>query len=62
MSKFGSDGYHGSGSHAVLLRNVATGRNRWTYAVYRTAVQIDRRNTFYTIVGNVLGEVGCCGF
>ena len=58
MSKFGSDGYHGSGSHAVLLRNVVTGRNRWTNAVYRTAVQIDRRNTFYTILGNVLGEVG----
>jgi hypothetical protein len=58
MSKFGSDGYHGSGSHAVLLRNVVTGRNRWIHAVYRTAVQIDRRNTFYSIVGNVLGQVG----
>ena len=58
MSKFGSDSYHGSGSHAVLLRNVATGRNRWTHAVYRTAIQIDRRNTFYTLIGNVLGEVG----
>jgi hypothetical protein len=26
--------------------------------VYRTAIQIDRRNTFYTLIGNVLGEVG----
>lgn len=58
MNKFGADSYHGSGSHAILLRNVVTGRNRWSHAVYRTAVQIDRRNTFYALIGNVLGEAG----
>lgn len=58
MSKFGADSYHGSGSHAVVLRNVITGRNRWTFATHRNAMQIDRRNLFFSIVGNVLGEVG----
>lgn len=58
MGKFGSDGYHGSGSHTVLLRNVVTGRNRWTNATDRIAVQIDRRNLYYALVGNVVGRVG----
>jgi hypothetical protein len=58
MGKFGVDSYHGSGSHTVLLRNVITGRNNWTYASNRIAVQIDRRNLYYSLIGNVLGEVG----
>jgi chitodextrinase len=58
MSKFGSDAYHGSGSHSMLLRNVITGRNRWEHATNRIAVQIDRKNTYYSIIGNVLGETG----
>jgi hypothetical protein len=58
MSKFGSDAYHGSGSHSLLLRNVITGRNRWEHATNRVAVQIDRRNRYYSIIGNVLGEAG----
>lgn len=58
MGKFASDGYHGSGSHTVLFRNVITARNRWTNATDRIAVQIDRRNLFYSVVGNVLGQVG----
>ena len=58
MSKFGSDAYHGSGSHSILLRNVITGRNRWANATNRIAVQIDRRNLYYSIIGNVLGEMG----
>ena len=58
VGKFSSDGYHGSGSHTVLLRNLATGRNKWTNATNRTAVSIDRRNLYYALVGNVLGEVG----
>ncbi|MCC6991808.1 MAG: hypothetical protein IT181_22590 [Acidobacteria bacterium] len=58
MGKFGSDAYHGSGSHTVLFRNVVTARNRWTNATDRIAIQIDRRNLFYTLVGNVLGRVG----
>ena len=43
MGKFGSDGYHGSGSHTVLLRNVVTGWNRWTNATDRIAVQFSPR-------------------
>ena len=58
MGKFGSDAYHGSGSHTTLFRNVITARNRWTNATDRIAIQIDRRNLFYTLVGNVLGRVG----
>lgn len=58
MGKFGMDSYHGSGSHTVLLRNIVTGRNRWEYAVYCTAIQIDRRNLYCSLIGNVLGEVG----
>ena len=58
MGKFGSDGYHGSGSHTVLLRNLITARNKWAHATNRTAIQIDRRNLYYSIIGNVLGEIG----
>ena len=58
MGKFGSDGYHGSGSHTVLLRNLITARNKWAHATNRTAIQIDRRNLYYSVIGNVLGEVG----
>jgi hypothetical protein len=58
INKFLSDAYHGSGSHTVLLRNVITGRNRWSHADNRIAVQIDRRNLYYSLVGNVVGEVG----
>lgn len=58
MGKFGSDGYHGSGSHTVLLRNLITARNRWTTATDRMAISIDRRNLFYSVIGNVLGRVG----
>jgi hypothetical protein len=58
MGKFNSDGYHGSSSHTVLFRNLIVGRNRWENATDRIAVQIDRRNLYYSIVGNVLGEVG----
>jgi hypothetical protein len=58
MGKFGVDAYHGSGSHTVLLRNVVTGASRWPGVANPTAVQIDRRNLFYSLVGNVLGRVG----
>lgn len=58
MGKFASDGYHGSTSHTVLFRNLITGRNSWANATDRIAVQIDRRNLFYSLVGNVVGEVG----
>ena len=58
VGKFGSDAYHGSGSHTVLLRNVATGASSWTGTSNGTAVQIDRRNLYYSLVGNVLGQMG----
>jgi len=58
MGKFTADGYHGSGSHTVLLRNFIAARNKWIHATNHIAVQIDRRNLYYSIVGNVLGEVG----
>lgn len=58
VGKFGSDAYHGSSSHTVLFRNLLTGKNAWTNAKDRIAVQIDRRNLYYSLVGNVLGEVG----
>lgn len=58
MGKFASDAYHGSTSHTVLFRNLITGRNRWASATDRIAVQLDRRNLFYSLVGNVVGEVG----
>jgi hypothetical protein len=58
VGKFGSDAYHGSGSHTVLFRNLATGRNKWGFVTNRNAVSIDRRNLHYSLVGNVLGEVG----
>jgi len=56
--KFGVDAYHGSGSHTVLLRNVFTGTSRWPGVTHPTAVQIDRRNLYTSLVGNVLGRVG----
>ena len=55
VGKFGSDGYHGSGSHTLLFRNVATGTSRWTGVDHRLALQIDRRNLYYSVVGNVFG-------
>jgi len=58
VGKFGSDSYHGSGSHTVLLRNVATGASSWTGVSNGTAVQIDRRNLYYSLVGNVFGLAG----
>ncbi len=58
MGKFGVDGYHGSGSHTLLFRNAITGRSRWTTTDHATAVQIDRRNLHYSVVGNVLGIQG----
>lgn len=58
VGKFGSDAYHGSSSHSVLFRNLMTGRNAWANATDRIAVSIDRRNLFYSLVGNVVGEVG----
>jgi len=58
IGKFGADAHHGSGSHSVLLRNVTTGRNKWVNATNRTAIQIDRRNLYYSVIGNVLGEIG----
>lgn len=58
VGKFGSDAYHGSGSHTVLLRNVATGASSWTGVSNGTAVQLDRRNLHYSLVGNVLGLAG----
>jgi hypothetical protein len=57
-NKFHVDSYHGSGSHTVLLRNLITGRNDWEFATTPTAVQLDRRNLYYALVGNVLGQVG----
>jgi Pectate lyase superfamily protein len=58
VGKFGSDAYHGSGSHTLLLRNVATGASSWTGVSNGTAVQIDRRNLYYSLVGNVFGQAG----
>jgi hypothetical protein len=34
------------------------GKNAWANAKDRIAVQIDRRNLYYSLVGNVVGEVG----
>lgn len=56
--KFGSDAYHGSGSHTVMLRNRVTGASGWPGVSNHTAVQIDRRNLYYALVGNVLGRAG----
>jgi hypothetical protein len=58
IGKFGSDAYHGSGSHTVLLRNGITGTSSWTGVSNHTAVQIDRRNLHYALIGNVLGVAG----
>ncbi|MBN1774285.1 MAG: hypothetical protein JXB32_23700 [Deltaproteobacteria bacterium] len=58
IGKFGADAYHGSGSHTVLLRNVVTGDCRWPHVTNRTAIQLDRRNLHYALVGNVLGRAG----
>jgi hypothetical protein len=58
IGKFGSDAYHGSGSHTLLFRNVMTGASRWTGVSNPTAIQIDRRNLHYSVVGNVLGQTG----
>lgn len=53
--KFGADAYHGSGSHALVFRNAFTGASKWTGVSNRTAIQIDRRNLYYSLIGNVLG-------
>jgi hypothetical protein len=58
MGKFGVDAYHGSGSHTLLFRNSITGQTKWTTTDHATAIQIDRRNLHYSIVGNVLGIQG----
>lgn len=58
MGKFGVDAYHGSGSHTLLFRNAITGRTKWTTTDHATAIQIDRRNLHYSVVGNVLGVQG----
>jgi hypothetical protein len=58
IGKFGSDGYHGSGSHTLLFRNMITGSSKWPHVTNATAIQIDRRNLDYSIVGNVLGRLG----
>jgi len=58
MGKFGVDAYHGSGSHTLLFRNFITGKTKWTTTDHATAIQIDRRNLAYSIVGNVLGIPG----
>jgi hypothetical protein len=58
VGKFGSDAYHGSGSHTVMLRNLATASTTWPGVSNHTAVQLDRRNLHYSIVGNVFGQVG----
>jgi len=58
IGKFGSDGYHGSGSHTVMLRNAVTGTSSWPGVSNQTAIQVDRRNLEYTLVGNVLGVTG----
>jgi hypothetical protein len=58
VGRFGSDAYHGSGSHTLLFRNLVTAASRWQGVDHQTAIQIDRRNLFYSVVGNVLGEVG----
>jgi pectate lyase-like protein len=58
IGKFGSDGYHGSGSHTVMLRNAVTGTSSWPGVSNQTAIQLDRRNLEYTLVGNVLGVAG----
>jgi hypothetical protein len=58
IGKFGSDAYHGSGSHTLLFRNAITGATSWPGVSNHTAIQIDRRNLHYAIVGNVLGLTG----
>lgn len=58
VGRFGSDGYHGSGSHTLLFRNVATATSRWTGVDHPVAIAIDRRNTYYSVIGNVLGVPG----
>jgi hypothetical protein len=58
IGKFGVDGYHGSGSHTLLYRNVITGASKWPHVTNATAIQIDRRNLDYSVVGNVLGQLG----
>lgn len=55
--KLMSDGYHGSSSHATILRNVFSANNDLS-PTYRMALQIDRYNRYFNIVGNVLGDVG----
>ena len=56
IGKFGADAYHGSASHTVLFRNIIKGSNKWSNATNLTAIQIDRRNLHFSIVGNVLGD------
>lgn len=58
VGRFGSDGYHGSGSHTLIFRNVATATSRWTGVDHPVAIAIDRRNLYYSVVGNVLGIPG----
>lgn len=56
--RFGSDGYYGSSSHGTLFRNVITGNNTFPNDYNRNAITIDIFNRYFTLVGNVLGEVG----
>ncbi len=62
--KFGADFTWGSSSHGVLFRNWFWGDVTGNYAQYNSnnpnwgfdAISIDRNNTYFALVGNILGN------
>lgn len=54
IARFQSDGYHGSTSHAILLRNQIHGLGPW--AEERRLVDLCRGSYFHSVIGNVIGD------
>lgn len=56
--RFRADEYWGTSSHFVLLRNRLRQQDRGAPYAQSWVVDVERRNWYYSLVGNLLGEAG----
>jgi PKD repeat protein len=56
--RFRADEYWGTSSHFTLLRNRIIQVNRGSPSAQNWTIDVERRNWYYSFVGNLLGEVG----
>lgn len=54
-NKLGTDGYHGSDSHATIFRNRLDGMHSM-YTGYRRPIELMRWARYYNVIGNILGS------